>query len=299
MTTILVHRERHKTPQFNSQPVPHSARPYVSILPRPSRIRQPTLSLQVQATYPNRVLVTVTNLTAGQLVRVTRTPAGSTTRTAVRGLDNVTATSDAIISADAEVPFGVAVTYTLTVDEFDGQTATLTLSLTNVALSDAISGDAAEVIILAWPEKRTERNSSVYSVGGRNIVVSGQAGGFTSTIDVFVETDDSKNNVLNLLRNATSGILQVRSDQSLTSDGVDCYVVATSWVEQRYSQDGSDERRIISLEVVESSTWGPTLASSTFTLQSIANHYPNGTLADIRDDFTGQGLLGIAMGDFS
>lgn len=254
-------------------------------------------SLTTQTVYPNRVLVAVSGLTAGQLVTVSRTPAGSTTRTAVRGLSAVEATSDAIIKADGEAPFGVLLTYTLTVDEVDVLSATTTLSLSKVALSDAISGDAAEVVILAWPEKRTERPSSVFPVGGRNIVVSGQPGGFSSTIDIYVETDASKNNVLNLLRTATSGIVQIRSDQSLTSDGVDCYVVPSAWAEARFSQDGTDERRVISLDVAESTPWGATLESSTFDLADIAAAYPGGTLADIAADY--DTLLDIALGDFS
>lgn len=257
----------------------------------------PALLLTVQAVYPNRVLVAVTGLTSGQTVTVTRTPAGSTTRTAVRGLNDAEATSDTLVKADAEAPFGVLLTYILTIDDLDTASATTTLSLTKVALSDAISGDGAEVAILAWPDKRIERAATVYAVGGRNIVVSGQMGGFSSTIDVFVETDTSKNNVLNLLRNATSGIIQIRSDQSLTSDGVDSYVVPTSWSETRFSQDGSDERRVISMEVAESTPWGPTLESSTFDLADIAAAYPGGTLADIAADYAT--LLDIGVGDFS
>jgi hypothetical protein len=259
--------------------------------------KAPVIGLAVQGTYPNRVLVSVTGLDVGRLVSVSRVPAGSTTRTAVRGGNAITVTSDTLVLIDAEAPFGVLLTYILTIDQVDYALATVTLSLTKAALSDAISGDAAEVVVLAWPEKRTERTASVFAVGGRNIVVSGQASGFTGTIDLFVETDDSKNNVLNLLRGATSGIVQLRSDQSVTSDGVDCYIVAQSWAEQRYSQDGSDERRIISMDVVETTTWGPTLESSTFTLADIALAYPGGILQDIADDYAT--LLELGLGDFS
>lgn len=256
-----------------------------------------TLALTLQTVYPNRVLVSVTGLTVGQLVWITRTPAGSTTPVAVRGASALTATSSTLVLADSEAPFGVLLTYVLNVDQINVASATITLSLDKVALSDAISGDAAEVVVLAWPEKRTERTASVFSVGGRNVVVSSQVGGFTGTVDIFVETDQSKNNVLNLLRGATSGIIQLRSDQSLTSDGVDCYFVAQSWSEQRYSQDGTDERRIISMDVVETTTWAPTLDSSTFTLADIAAAYPGGTLQDISDDYST--LLALALGDFS
>src|SRR5215216_141472 len=244
-----------------------------------------TLTLTTQTVYPNRVLVAIAGLTATQLVNVSRYPAGSTTRTTIRGLDNVEATTDAIIRADAEAPFGVLLTYILTVDGTDSASATTTLSLTRVALSDAISGGGAEVVVLSWPSKRIERPASVYPIGGRNIVVSGQPGGFSSAIDLFVETDASKNNVLDLLRDATSGVIQIRSDQSITSDGVDCYVVATSWDEVRFSQDGSDERRVVSLDVAESTPWAASLESSTFTLQDIADAYPGGTLADLAADY--------------
>lgn len=256
------------------------------------------LTLTAQSTaYPTRILVAVSGLTAGQLVTVSRTPAGSTTRTAVRGLNSATADTDALVKADAELPFGPLLTYTLTVDQLDVATATTTQSLDKVALTDAISGDAAEVVISAWPERRFERAASVFPVGGRNIVVSGYPGGFSGTIDVFVETDASKANVLNLLSTATSGTIQIRADQTQTSDGVDCYVVPTVWTETRYSQDGTDERRIISMDVAESTTWGPTLESSTFTLADIAAHYTGGTLSSIATDYAT--LLDIALGDFS
>jgi hypothetical protein len=256
------------------------------------------LSLTTQTVYPNRVLVAVTGLTVGQIMTVARYPAGSTTSTAVRGLSDVEATTDAYIKADAEGPFGVLLTYVLVVDDLDSVSATTTLSLDRVALTDAISGDGVEVVIMAWPDKRTERAASVYPVGGRNIVVSGQAGGFSAGIDLFVETDTSKNNVLTLLRNATSGIIQIRSDQSITSDGVDCYVVPTAWTETRYSQDGTDERRVITLDAVESTPWGPSLESSTFDLQDIADAYPGLTMLDIAADYPGT-LLDIALGDYS
>jgi len=250
--------------------------------------------------YPDRIKVTVTGLTSGQLVSVTRTPAGDTTRVAVRGLDDATVTTAAVVRNDAELPFGVALTYILTVDEVDALSVSqIALSLAKVALSDAITGHGAEVVILAWPEKRTERSVSVFPIGGRNIVVSGDVGGFSSAIDVFVETDDSKNNVLDLIKNATSGVIQIRSDRTLTSDGVDCYVVPTAWGETRFSQDGSDERRVISMDVVESTSWGATLDAYTFSLADIAAAYPGGDLSDIAADYPGGTLLSIAIADFS
>jgi hypothetical protein len=256
------------------------------------------LTLTLQAVYPNRVLVAATGLTVDDLVTVSRVPAGSTQRTAVRGMNQVTMTTTTLVKADAEAPFGVPLTYYLTINGTDTDNATITLSLDKVALSDAINGNAAEVVILAWPEKRRDRASTVYPVGGRNIVVVGQQGGFSGSIDLFVETDAAKNNVLSTIQNATSGTLQLRADNATTSDGVDCYISILSASENRYSQDGSDERRILSLDVAESTPWGPALESPTFTLADIANAYPSpNDLNDIASDFTT--LLDIALGDFS
>jgi hypothetical protein len=208
----------------------------------------------------------------------------------------VTVTADTLSKVDDEAPFGVLLTYILTVDGVDVASATTTLTLAGgkVALSDAISGDSAEVVVLAWPSKRRERNSSVYAVGGRNIVVSGQRGGFSGTIDLFTETDDSKNNVLDLLQNATSGIIQIR--QAGPYDGVDCYVSVLSDDEQRYSQDGSDERRIVSLDVVETGAWAPTLESPGFTLDDIKAAYVGLTYADLAAAYST--LTDIALGSF-
>src|ERR1044072_221103 len=187
-----------------------------------------TLALAVVSdTFPDKIRVTVGGLTAGQLVTITRTPVGETARTAVRGFNGYTTLTSALVRTDAEAPFGVTLNYTLTVDELDTAGASSTISVDRVVLSDAVSGDAAQVVILAWPDKRIERSTAVYPIAGRSIVVSGPTGGFSSSIDVFVETDDSKNSVLNLLKNATSGIIQIRSDRGLPSEGVNCYGVPT------------------------------------------------------------------------
>jgi hypothetical protein len=257
-----------------------------------------SLSLVVQTIYPDRVLLTVTGLVDGQVYSITRRVAGSTERVPVRGASEVVVTSDAAVKVDAEAPYGEELTYTLTVDgvDLESELITLTLSGGHVALSDAISGNAAEVVIYAWPEKRRERASSVFAVGGRNIVVSGQRGGFSGQIDSFVETDDSKNQVLNLLQNATSGIIQIRRPAPIY-DGVDCYVSVQSDAEVRWSADGSDPRRIISLDVVETRPWAPALESSTFTYQDVADFYTGLTYADWSADYAT--YLDAAVGDYS
>jgi hypothetical protein len=230
------------------------------------------------------------------VVTISRTPAGSTVRTNVRGADERVAIGDTLLVVDTEQPFGVELTYRLSIDETDAdlETVTTTLAGGKVVLSDAVSGDAVEVVVLSWPSKRRDRPGSVFAVGGRNIVVSGQRGGFSGTIELFTETDESKNAVLNLLDSATAGILQIR--QAGPYDGVDSYFYVQSDDEVRYSQDGSDERRTIALDVIETRPWAPTLGGGVFDLGDIAAAYTGETLADLAADYAT--LLLIAMGSF-
>ena len=243
------------------------------------------LSLVVQDMYPDRVLLTITGLVDGNTYSVTRRPAGSTVRVPVRGADQVIALSDAAVLADAEEPFGVELTYTLTVDGIDleSELITVTLSGAKVALSDAIAGNAAEVVIMAWPNKSYEVPASVFKLSGRNIVVSGQAGGFEGSLELFTETDDARSNVVDLIKSATSGILQIR--QAGPYDDVDAYVKVLRFAPTRWSQDGSDQRRVIALDVVETGPWAPGLPSSTFTWADVAADYDT--------------WLEVAQGDFS
>jgi hypothetical protein len=206
-------------------------------------------------------------------------------------------TTSLLLTIDNEAPFGVPLTYSLTVDGVVTSTATVTLTLVGgkVALTDAISGESAEVVVLAWPERTWTRNSTVFAVNGRNVVVTGQNSGFTGTIELFTETNDSRNSVLDLLSNATSGIVQIRQDGSY--DGVDAYISPLSVVDRRWSQDGSDERRIISVDVVQTGAWGSTLAASAFDLGDIADFYTGETLADFAGDYAT--LLAAALGSYS
>jgi hypothetical protein len=253
--------------------------------------------------WPSRVRILASGLAEGQVVTVSRTTPSSTVRTIVRGAELVEVDDSNLILNDLEQPYGTLLTYYLTIggelDGVDNDTATITTTLEGgkVALTDAISGEAAEVVVLGWPSKRRERQSSVFAIGGRNIVVSGQRSGWSGTIEVFTETDESKANVLDMLDSATSGILQIR--QSGVYDGVDSYFSVLVDEEQRYSQDGSDERRIISLDSVETTPWASALPSADlFDLDDIATVYFGLTLDDLEDDYPGT-LLDIALGDFS
>jgi hypothetical protein len=257
------------------------------------------IAVATQASYPTRTLVSVTGLTLGDDVSVYRQVAGQ--RTLLRGGTGVDVLDPSFLVVDAELPFGVAVSYVAVVNSFaEYATGPTTYSLAGgkVALSDAVGGLAAETVILSWPERAYDTNSSVYRAGARNIVVSGPLGQFTSTIDLFVETTSAVDNVRTVLASATSNTVQIR--QAGGYDGVDSYVAVLKAAERRWSQDGSDQRRVITVDVVEVSGWAPTLEARGFTLGDIATYYgPTGTLADITADGRFSTLLGLAQADFT
>lgn len=250
-----------------------------------------------QDVYPPRVLLSVTGLTIGDGVRVYREVTGE--RTLVRGADEVV-TDTALVRVDGELPFGIPIRYVAVVNDAveysTGATVSYVLPGGKVVLSDAITGAAAELQIGAWGDKTYSRSSTRFKVGGRNVVVSNDWGQYESTLEVVVETTSSRDNLVALLETATDGIILVR--QFGGYDGVDAYLAVDGAAERRFSQDGTDERRIWVLQVAETEPWSEALEARGYTLQDIADFYGvSGTLQDIADDFTT--LLSIAQGDFS
>jgi len=262
------------------------------------------IALTVQDVYPDRVQLVVTENVAGTTVTIWRRVLGETARTAVRGADHLVLTdSGPIIAYDHEAPYGVGLEYLLEVSEIDlpaeTESVTLTLEGGKVAITDAISGQAAETVILAWPDKDMARPATVFQVGARNIAVLGELVGFTSTIDFYCETKDARENLILVLKTATQGIVQLRGPGGY--DDVDCYLAVTGLRVSRYSQDGSDPRRVVSADVVEVEGWAPTLGTATFTLGDIAAALPSppNDLQDLADMFPGGTLLDIALADWS
>lgn len=254
---------------------------------------RPSMTVLVTDDFPPKVQISVTGLTPGQVVSVTRRQAGETTRVVVRGLDEVTATSDALVSVDAEEPLGVALTYVLTIDGADVEDHTITADYPGVALTDAINGNAAQIIILAWPDQSRTRNATVFSVAGQNIVVTGPRGQFSSAIEVYTETETARQSMLTLLDNATAGIIQLRN--GVGHFGEDGYYAVIDDTETRWSPDGSDERRRWTLNAVQVGPWAEGLLTSAFTLADIGAAYM--TLADLAANYPT--LLAISLGDFS
>lgn len=254
-----------------------------------------TFTADEQDVYPPRVLLTAAGLTLGDSVDIYRSVGGE--RTAVRAGSSDAVTDTSFLTVDAELPFGTPVTYVLVVNDATEYTAgptTYELPGGKVAVTDAITGQAAEVVILAWAEKAYGRQSSVFQVGGRNVVVAGPVVGFESTIELVTQSTSARDSLVDVLRDATEGIVQIRQPGGY--DGVDSYVAVTSFTERRHSQDGSDPRRIIAVQAVEVDPWAAELEATGYTLQDIADAYTGLTLDDLEDDYAT--LLELAQGEF-
>lgn len=257
--------------------------------------QSPTIQALAQDVWPERILVTVEGLALGDLVTVWRSVAG--VRTAVRGMDGVTAADPSLVVVDAEQPFGVTITYVLDVGGVDIATASITSTLVGgkVAVTDAITGAAAEVVIVAWPSKRRERVSTTYVVGGRNVVVSGTLAPPTSEVELFTETDSARENLTDVLETCTAGTVLVRQDG--TYPDVDAYLAVTGADLVRWSQDGSDPRRRWTLSAVEVEAWATAEEARGFTYEDVANAYEALTYAALAADYAT--YLDVARGDYS
>ena len=248
-----------------------------------------------QDVYPPRVLVSVTGLTAGDDVAVYRVVASA--RTAVRAGTTTDAPGAAWLTVDAEIPFGVPVSYLAVVNGAELTTAPVTYTLPGgkVVVSDAVTGQAVEVVIGTWPDKDHGRPATAFVVGGRNVVVSGSLAGFTGQIEFLLQTVSSMENLLQVLRSATQGVVQIRQPGGYAD--VDCYVSVLGVRRRRYSQDGSDEKRLVVVDVVEVEPWAPTLQARGFTYGDLQDAYTGGDYADLAGDFAT--YLDLAQAEFS
>lgn len=251
-----------------------------------------TFTATPQVVYPPRVLLSLTDLTLGDAVQLYRSVSG--VRTLVRAGTSAAVTDPSFLRVDAELPFGVPVTYVAVVNgiEYTVGPTTYTLTGGKVALSDAVAGTSAEVVILAWPEKNLDRAFTRFRVGGRNVVVSGDLMSAPSDVSLFVTASSSVDNVLDLLDSATQGIIQVRQPGGY--DGVDAYWAVLGVTVRRFSQDGSDQRRTIVLTVVEVEGWAPTLQSATYTYADLETAYTGLTYANLNADYATYLLLAQA-----
>ena len=255
----------------------------------------PSVTVTEQDVYPPRVLVSVTDLTLGDSVELYRSVAG--TRTPVRAGSSAAVDDPSFLVIDAELPFGVPVAYIAVVNGVELATAAVTYTLPGgkVVISDAISGDAVEVVIWTWPVKTYQPQASVFRVGGRNLVVSGDLGQYTTQLELYVETDTARDNVLALLAATTEGLFLIRQPGGY--NGVDAYYGYTGVVDVRMSEDQADERHLITVDVVQVEAWAPDLQARGFTYADLAAAYAGLTYADLAGDYAT--YLQLAQADLS
>lgn len=254
-----------------------------------------SVSVITQDVYPPRNLVTVADIQVGDVVSVYRVVDGN--RTLLRAGSTASATATAFLVVDAELPFGVPVSYVAVVNSDEWATAPVTYDLPGgkVALSDAISGLSAELVVWAWPDKLYTRAATVFQPGGRHVVVVSGFGQFESDVELYTDSISSMENLRTLLANATGGIVQVRQPGGY--DDVDGYVAVTSYKLSRHAQDGSDPKRRHVLHAVEVDGWAPGLAATGFTYAQAKAAYAGLTYANWKADYATY-LLAL-QGDYS
>jgi hypothetical protein len=260
------------------------------------RIREASAVLDVtaQAVFPPRVLVSATGLAADDTVTATLYRQVGTALTAVRAASAVDVTGqDALLRVDAEQPFGVPVSYVAALTDVAGTTwqvtsDSITTTVTSDVISDAVRGIGAAVTIETWPEKRRDRDATVFRVGGRNVAVSRPRSAAQASVRVRTNTAAAGDDLQELLDGATEGVLLVRKQVSM--EGVDNWLAVVSDTEDRRWFDGI---RWWQLEVYETEPWPDVLEAAGYTLQDLADNYA--TLADLAADFST--LLDIALAD--
>jgi hypothetical protein len=254
-----------------------------------------SISVLTQDVYPPRVLVSVTDLTLGDAVALYRQVSGVRTLVQAGAVDAVTDPS--FLRIDAQLPFGVPVSYVADVNGVEYSTAPVTYTLPggSVVISDAIGGLAAEVRIGAWPEKAHDLAATVFRPGGRNVIVSGDFGQWEGDLEFYTETTAAAEQLRLVLAAATQGVVQMRQPGGY--DGVDSYYAITSYRERRYSQDGSDQKRLHVVHAAEVDGWAPALAAGGFTYADLAAAYTGLTYANLAADYAT--YLALAQGDFS
>lgn len=237
-----------------------------------------------QTVSPVRMLVSVTGLTLGDGITVYRIVDG--VRTPIRGGMAESVTDTSFVRVDAELPFGVPVAYVAVVnDTFEYATAPATHTIADgvPVLTDAISGLAASAMIYEWPTLAQQRQASAFEVGGRNIAVLGPVPQPRSSLVLRTADAATKAALLDLLTNATNGIVQVRQPGGVSD--VDSYQTVMGVARDRATQRGHNEARYWPLDVMEVDGWAPELEARGWTLQDIANAYTEPFVANNANPF--------------
>lgn len=255
-----------------------------------------TVTVLEQDTWPPRVQITVTGLTIGDALGVYRVVAG--TRTLLRGA-LAAVTDTAVVITDAELPFGIPVSYVVVADgtaEYATPAVTYTLPGGKVAITDAITGAAAEVVIGVEGDRTNGRDSARMRVAGRNVVVNGPGGQDAGSYELFMETTSGYDNLIAVLAAATNGVVQLRGPGGY--DGIDAYLAVDAWTVRRWLQDGKKPYRLVTIEWAEVDPWPLTLTALGYTFADLAATYPPPyTIQDLGNDYGT--FLDLAQADLS
>jgi hypothetical protein len=255
------------------------------------------LTVTTQNVWPPRRLITASGL-GDEFYTIYRVVGGQ--RTPLRAaVDILIYPTPVFVVVDSEFPFAVPVTYVLVdgagnVEDTEGP-ATVDLPGGNVALTDAITGLAAEVQIGTIDDLAATTNSTVYEIDGLNHVVGAPQSPPQTIIEYFTATLTARDNLRALLRGATTNIYQQRGPNP--SYDVEAYYAILGSRERRFSQDGTDERRITAVTVAQVTGWPAGLEATGFTYQDVADAYAGLTYADLAGDYAT--YLAVAQGDYS
>ncbi|MDX3353889.1 hypothetical protein PV703_11325 [Streptomyces sp. ME01-24h] len=263
------------------------------------RIREAASAITAtpQSVFPPRNLISATGLLADDIVTATLYRQDGASRTPVRAAADVDVTGqNALLRIDAEQPFGVPVTYTAELTDINGNVWTassspITSTVTSDVISDAVQGIGAAVTIESWPNKKRDRDATVFNVGGRIVVVGRARSAAAATVRVRTDSKDAGDALQAVLDGATEGVVQIRKQSTMA--GVDNYLAVLTDTEDR---TWYNDIRWWGLDVYETEPWPDVLEAAGYTLQDIADNFS--TLGDLAAFFTPGTLLSIALHDF-
>lgn len=242
------------------------------------------------------VLITVTGLTAGNVIDITR-QAPSEDAKRVRGAVSHVMTSATLVLVDTVPSLGRLLTYALSVNGVYTTSATTTVTYTgHHLLTDVATGEGVEVQILNTEDQRTQsaRVTVLQPVGAAfPVALYDTRAGISGTLSVLAP-DRSTSQALERLLATGRPIASRHRFDFCDIESIE-YVYPLDVSNSRFNRAGA---RTFSLPYMEIDLPDPRLETVLVTLQDIDDWYSplSGTLLTISTDFAT--LLDIASDDF-
>lgn len=245
----------------------------------------------VQATTPPRVVVTVTGLTAGTPFTLSRVV--DEVAAPLRGYAPATPAGTVAVAADSELPFDRLATYRVEQAAASAESAPPVYIAADAPwLSDPITGRAARVTVVDWPELTRPSRSSIIAVAGRAApVVVSRVRGTPSGDRITLRTGTADELAAVRAVLATGAPLLLRVPAAAVEGA---WIAVGDVVERRVGDTGDDWRRWIALEdVTIVDPVDETIPAAGDTLDDLTAAVP-GTLADIAAQWSAGTLADIA-----